>query len=243
MSEPVYAVADIHGHLDQLERALVLIELDGGRDAPVVFTGDLVDRGPESRGVLDRLIDGQAAGKPWTVLKGNHDDMFQRYIETGEEHDPRILSRLSYYEDRIGGAATLASYGVTDPDRRTHGDVWAETAAAVPSAHRQFLAGLPLTHERDDLLFVHAGIRPGVALADQVADDLMWIRNDFLQDPRPHPWLVVHGHTARKHPEHSGNRVNLDGGAGFGRTLHPAVFEGRNCWLLTPTGRVPLRPR
>ncbi|WP_121068356.1 metallophosphoesterase [Chachezhania antarctica] len=242
MSEPIYAIADIHGHLEELDRALALIEADGGAGAQIVFLGDLVDRGPESRGVLDRLIEGRAAGRRWTVLKGNHDDMFENFVGKGVEHDPHIASRLSYFDDRLGGKATLASYGVTGADDRAVEEIRVEAAAAVPPAHRAFLADLPLYLEREELLFVHAGIRPGVPLARQAEGDLIWIRDGFLEDTTRHPWLVIHGHTALKHPAHFGNRVDLDAGTGYGRTLHPAVFEGRDCWLLTPDGRVPLRP-
>ena len=114
--------------------------------------------------------------------------------------------------------------------------------AAVPAAHLDFLDSRPLWVARGALLFVHAGIAPGVALEAQTEDDLIWIRDPFLNHARPHPWLVVHGHSAVEVPEHRGNRVNLDGGAGYGRMLHPAVFEGRDAWLLTETGRKPLRP-
>ena len=93
------------------------------------------------------------------------------------------------------------------------------------------------------VLFVHAGIRPGVALADQSQDDKLWIRGEFLDDRRPHPRLVVHGHTHVPAPEHHGNRVNLDSGAGYGHPLTTAVFEGRACWHLTETGRQPLMPK
>ena len=97
-------------------------------------------------------------------------------------------------------------------------------------------------HLSDELIFVHAGLRPGVALKDQREDDLIWIRQGFLDHGGSFGRLVVHGHTALDHPEHAGNRVNLDGGAGYFRPLHAAVFEGRDCWLLTDKGREALRP-
>ncbi|WP_158965802.1 metallophosphoesterase family protein [Chachezhania sediminis] len=240
MSDPVYVIGDVHGHLSQVERALALIEADGGPEAKVIFLGDLVDRGPDSRRVLELLMAEQAAGRPWTVLKGNHDDMLVDYLANGTEFDHRISIELSWLDPRLGGASTLASYGMTGLERRTFTHIWEEARERVPQAHREYLAGLPLTEERDDVLFVHAGIRPGVDLAEQHVDDLMWIRKPFLDDPRDHPWLVVHGHTALDEPTHFGNRVDLDGGAGYGRTLHPVVFEGRESWLLTPTGRKPL---
>ena len=115
-------------------------------------------------------------------------------------------------------------------------------ASAVPAAHLDFIDALPLWHQTDDLLFVHAGLRPGIALEEQREDDLIWIREGFVDSDFDFGRLVVHGHTALDHPQHFGNRIDLDGGAGYGRPLIPAVFEGRDCWLLTERGRVPLTP-
>lgn len=242
MSTPIYAIGDIHGQRHKLDRALDLIEADGGPDARIVFLGDYTDRGPDSAGVLDRLIAGKAAGKPWTFLMGNHDRMFAWFLEEVPRHDPHLLIGYHWFHERIGGRETLAAYGLTFDDRTRLDKLHAEAKRIIPQAHADFLQDLTLWHKTDALLFVHAGLRPGIALADQSEKDLLWIRDEFLSDPAPHPWLVVHGHTALHHPAHCGNRVNLDGGAGYGRPLHPAVFEGRDCWLLTETGRDPLRP-
>ena len=242
MTDPIYAVADIHGHLDQLDRALALIEADGGADAQIIFLGDLVDRGPDSRGVIDRLMQGQAAGRPWQVLRGNHDDMFRRFLAGGVVHNARIRSGISWTHPRVGGLGTLASYGIAAEAEVPVPDLFADAQEAVPAEHLTFLDALPRRIERDGRLFVHAGIRPGLALEAQDPEDLIWIRDPFLTDPRPHPWLVVHGHTALDYPQHFGNRIDLDGGAGFGRPLHPAVLEGERCWLLTDRGRELLTP-
>lgn len=236
---PIYAVGDIHGQLEMLETALSRIEVDGGPDARIVFVGDLVDRGAGSRQVIERLMQGQAEGRDWTVLSGNHDDLFVGFLERGADHDPRILSGVPWSGPRIGGKATLASYGMQDLDRPIEA-LLEEARQVVPRAHLAFLKGLPLHHEAGELLFVHAGIRPGVALKDQTRDDQMWIRGDFLNDTRAHPWLVVHGHTAVEAPEHHGNRVNLDSGAGYGRPITAAVFEGREVWTLEAVGRAAL---
>lgn len=238
---PIYAVGDIHGQIDMLETALTRIERDGGPDARVVFLGDLVDRGPGSAQVIDRLLQGQAEGRDWTVLSGNHDDLFAGFLELGIDLDPRVLSGVPWTGDRIGGRATLASYGMGDLDRPVSA-LLEEARATVPAAHLAFLKGLPAYHHLDGLLFVHAGIRPGISLANQIRDDLLWIRSDFLNDPRPHPWLVVHGHSAVQIPEHRGNRVNLDSGAGYGRPLTTAVFEGDGVWTLDGFGRAKLLP-
>ncbi|MFP4273790.1 MAG: metallophosphoesterase [Paracoccaceae bacterium] len=235
----VYAIGDIHGHRDKLESALERIEADGGSHAPVVFLGDLVDRGPDSRGVIELLRRGCAGGRPWTVLKGNHDLLFQRFLEHGALFHPRVRGGAGWLHPRLGGVETLASYGV-DAGQRDTQEVLAAARGAVPGAHRRFLGDLPLWHIAGDLLFVHAGIRPGVPLAAQDPEDLLWIRDEFLDWTGAHPWLVVHGHTAQPYPVHCGNRINLDGGAGHGRDLVPAVFEGREAFLLEPGGRVRL---
>ncbi|RVT83188.1 serine/threonine protein phosphatase [Rhodobacteraceae bacterium CCMM004] len=262
----IYAVGDIHGHADELDRVLALIAADGGQDARIVFLGDYTDRGPDSRGVLDRLAEGLDAGRDWICLMGNHDRMFLRFVTEGVEHDRNIRSGLSWFNPRLGGSRTLSSYGLgpartpgflipANGGRETlasygiaSGDLTAQELAhhardAVPQRHVHFLADLPLWHSEGDLLFVHAGIRPGLAMADQHEDDLLWIRDDFLHDDRDHGALIVHGHTALERPTHFRNRIDLDGGAGYGRPLSAAVFEGRDCWLLTDGGRVPLTPQ
>ncbi|WP_319825363.1 metallophosphoesterase family protein [Thalassovita sp.] len=239
--DPIYAVGDIHGQLDMLESALDWIEKDGGPEAQIVFVGDLVDRGPHSRQVIETLLKGQAQGRDWTVLSGNHDDLFVGFLERGAVDDPRIKSGVPWHGPRLGGLSTLASYGIGDLDRPVP-DLWSDAQHAVPAAHLKFLRALPSYLRTKELLFVHAGIRPGLPLAQQTRDDMMWIRADFLDDPRPHPWLVVHGHSAVDTAEHRGNRVNLDSGAGYGRPITAAVFEGRDVWTLDPMGRMPLEP-
>lgn len=237
----IYAIGDIHGDLAQLDTALERIAADGGSDAKLVVLGDLVDRGADSRGVIDTLLQGIGAGRDWTVIRGNHDRMFLNFLETGVVDDANIKSGVPWTHQRLGGPATLASYGVVFDDRPL-ADIQAEAAQAVPPAHLEFLHTQPLHHQAGELLFVHAGIRPGVALSDQVENDLIWIRDGFLDDARRHPWLVVHGHTALDAPAHMGNRVNLDSGAGYGRPLTTAVFEDGAVWTLGPNGRVPLTP-
>jgi serine/threonine protein phosphatase 1 len=240
MPDPIYCLGDIHGQTAFLDHALDLIEQDGGTDAEIVFLGDLVDRGPDSRGVIAALMAGQKKGRNWHVIKGNHDRMFARFVRTGDQNDARILSGLGWMNPRLGGPATLASYGVANSADMPLDVAFQAAAAAVPEDHLAFLEGLPTSLERDGLLFVHAGILPEVPLAEQIEDDLVWIRGVFHDFTAPHPWLIVHGHTALEYPEHFGNRIDLDGGAGYGRPIHPAVFEGTQCWLLTDKGRVPL---
>lgn len=242
----IYAIGDIHGHTEKLARAHDLIEADraahGDPAAPVVHLGDYCDRGPDSAGVIQFLIDGIADGRPWIALKGNHDRLLYGFLNDAFWEDPHLAGRLDWFDPRLGGRTTLASYGVHDAADRDRAEVHRAAVSAVPPVHRAFLEGLPLFHETEELIFVHAGIRPGVAMGDQIEQELIWIREGFLDDDRDHGRLVVHGHTALDHPAHEGNRVNLDGGTGYGRPLVPVVFEGRDCWVLTETGRAPLRP-
>ena len=234
-----YAIGDIHGQIDLLRQAHRWITADRARvadaEAPVVHIGDLVDRGPDSRGVVDLLLRGQMTGQPWVVLKGNHDRMFTRFLRG--QRDPVLRADLEYLNPRIGGIETLASYGLR-PDA-TSADA---AAVAVPAAHRAFLEDLPLFCLRGEVLFVHAGIRPGVALDDQIEDDLAWIRAPFLDFQAPHPWLVIHGHTNIDAPRHYANRVNIDSGAAYGGPRTAIVVEGRTVFTLGADGRQPLLP-
>ncbi len=242
MTKPIYAIGDIHGQHDELIRVLSLIETDGGADAEIVFIGDYTDRGPASAAVLDHLIEGVAEGKNWHCLKGNHDRMFSWFMRDYPQHEAYLPVYLNWLHKRLGGDTTLASYGVkmTETDRQTA--VHALAKAAVPQAHVDFLNDLAHFYETDDLFFAHAGIRPGVPLAEQTEEDLLWIRKEFHIDKSDHGKLVVHGHTPVEVATHYGNRINIDGGAGYGRPLVAVVFDGRECWSMTEQGRVPLIP-
>lgn len=240
-SDPIYAVGDIHGQRAFLDAALDRIERDGGPDATVVFVGDLVDRGPDSPGVIDRLREGVAAGHPWTVLCGNHDRMFQTFLRRGHLHNDNIKSGRIWLDERLGGLATLAAYGVEGLGRRSSDQILEDARQRVPASHLKFLDSLPLSHQTEDCFFVHAGIRPGVPLDGQAEDDMLWIRDEFLSDRRRHPKLIVHGHTPVDEPTHYGNRINTDCGAGYDRPLEPVVIEAPDrAFRLTPKGRVRL---
>ncbi|QFS81387.1 Serine/threonine-protein phosphatase 1 [Roseivivax sp. THAF40] len=222
----IYAIGDIHGQRDALQRALDAIAQDG-QDAPVVFLGDYTDRGPDSRGVLDILIEGQASGADWTFLMGNHDEMMLDFLlgPAPSRKEPAFWLR-----DIVGGRATTASYGVDPDPRRPDADIHAEMRATVPQAHVTFLRSLRLSFETEHHFFCHAGIQPGVPFARQARRDLLWIREPFLSAPQDHGKLIVHGHTALEAPCHYGNRLNLDGGAGYGRPLVPVRLEGRHAF-------------
>lgn len=241
-----YAIGDIHGHLGLLRAAHDLIAADrarvADRDAVVVHLGDLVDRGPDSDKVVGYLQQGTETGEPWLVLKGNHDRMFAQFLNDPMLQDRGLRAEHSWLHPRLGGGSTLASYGVKNAADRPMPPVHAEAIAVVPSAHRRFLESLPTWSLQGEVLFVHAGIRPGVDLHQQTEDDLVWIRAPFLEDRRDHGVLVVHGHTALPEPRHYGNRVNLDSGAAYGGPLTAVVIEGREVSVLAPSGRRPLHP-
>lgn len=241
----LYAIGDIHGQLAKLVDAhrevLADRERTGDGDALVIHLGDLVDRGPDSRGVIEYMMHGIATGAPWRVIKGNHDRMFSEFVRHARE-DKRLWADLHWLHDRLGGKRTLASYGIEPKLLEKKAALAKRAAAAVPVAHLDFIDALPVFHRTQDVLFVHAGVRPGVPLEDQSEDDLMWIRDEFLNDTTDHGHLVVHGHTPVEAPEHHGNRIALDTGAAFGGPLTAAVFEGRNVWVLRDGARHPLLP-
>ncbi len=238
----IYAIGDIHGHLELLKAAHHRINADMALhgDASIVHLGDLVDRGPDSRGVVEFLMLGVAAGRDWVVLKGNHDRLFTGFMTDPAWRDPGLKPEHSWLHPRIGGATTLASYGVRSPGDRPVAPVHAEALAAVPLDHRRFLESCPTSFTFEQAIFVHAGIRPGIPLADQTEDDLVWIRQEFLDDTRDHGALIVHGHTAIAKATHYGNRLNMDSSAAYGGPLSAAVIEGRSAFLLTDSGREPM---
>ena len=240
----IYAIGDIHGHLELLKAAHHRIAADIALHGhgTIVHLGDLTDRGPDSSGVVDYLMTGMAEGRDWIVIKGNHDGLFSGFLADPQWHDPGLKPEHSWLHPRIGGAYTLASYGVKNAADRPIAPVHAEALEAVPASHRRFLEGLPTSHTFDEAIFVHAGIRPGIALADQVEDDLVWIRKGFLEDTRDHGALIVHGHTAIDQATHYGNRLNMDSSAAYGGPLSAAVIIGREAFLLTNAGRVALKP-
>ncbi|MCC6007484.1 MAG: serine/threonine protein phosphatase [Rhodobacteraceae bacterium] len=249
----VYAIGDIHGHLDALRRVHRLIEADrrfhGWDDAPVVHLGDLVDRGPDSAGVIGWLMAEAARRRDIVVLQGNHDRMMRLFLQPEPRRDPCLRQGLTWFHPRVGGLSALHSYGVETGDLdeagagREGSDLAALHARAtekVPAAHIGWLAGLQNALRLDAVFLVHAGIRPGVPLDRQQEDDMLWIRDAFHTDPRDHGALVVHGHTPVDAVTHYGNRVNLDTGAGYGYPISAVAIEGRNVWQLEAGGRVAL---
>jgi len=226
-----YVVGDVHGRLDLLRGLLDGIRQDhaarGGEAALLlVFLGDLIDRGPDSRGVVELVRTGPIGGARTIALAGNHEEVLLRLLD-GERG---LLQQWL----RFGGDACLASYG-GDPqalETAPEQQALARVKELVPDEHRAFLAGLADTFRFGDYLFVHAGIRPGVPLQQQTARDLRWIRRAFLDDPRDHGMTVVHGHTITQEVDLRPNRIGIDTGAHQFGVLTALAIEGDEHWVI-----------
>jgi serine/threonine protein phosphatase 1 len=221
----VYAIGDIHGRLDLLRAIETRIADELARNRPersvVVYLGDYVDRGPDSRAVIDRLLDTPVPADRVVHLLGNHEEAMRRFLV-----DRSIGSSWMGF----GGLQTLASYGASPdpllPPREWFEQAQAALAAALPDRHRAFLDRLALSHREGDYLFVHAGIRPGVAFDCQDPEDLIWIRHEFLDSALDHGCIVVHGHSISAVPQIRANRIGIDTGAFYSGRLTALVLEG-----------------
>jgi serine/threonine protein phosphatase 1 len=221
----VYAIGDIHGRADLLRRLHAAISEDA-KSAPTlrrvaVYLGDYVDRGQESRAVLDILCHEPLAGFESVHLLGNHEDAMLQFLI-----DPGIGP--SWFSN--GGDATLYSYGIGHPpasDREERMRLMSEALRSkLPPAHHAFLSRLPLSHAEGDYYFVHAGIRPGRPFEEQEKDDLLWIRDEFLRSTARHEKCVVHGHTITTEVDIRPNRVGIDTGAFYTGVLTALVLDG-----------------
>lgn len=205
----IYAIGDVHGCDDLLARVHAKIVEDVRARAPddyrIIHIGDYVDRGPNSAGVVDRLMKLARDNPKVICLKGNHEAMMLEFLD-----DPAARGFLGN-----GGLETTRSYGVKLPWPKSMepSAVRDELARAIPRDQLTFLSALKLSVRFGDYFFCHAGIRPQVALNKQREDDLLWIRYDFLDDRREHEAVIVHGHTPKDAPEVKPNRINIDTGA------------------------------
>jgi len=219
----LYAVGDIHGRADLLSQLFERIDDDlksrPTADAIQVFLGDYIDRGPNSRQVIDLLLARQRATDV-VLLKGNHEDYALKFL-----NDPTVLSEWK----NIGGLNTVFSYGVTPIryyDPQSQREVATALEHSMPDSHRHFLQGLALSFTCGDFFFVHAGVRPGIPLQQQSQHDLLWIREDFLLHEEDFGKVIVHGHTPAREPDIRSNRINIDTGAYATGRLTCLVLEG-----------------
>ena len=225
----IYTVGDIHGCAAVLDRLHARIEADAENfsgEKVIVYLGDYVDRGPDSRGVIERLIDAVPKGFSARYVKGNHDQALLDFLANAE----------TYRAWRgFGAPETLLSYGVRPPlfdDSEKFEEARLALKAQLPASHLAFLRALESVIVLGDYAFVHAGIRPGTSLEDQTDEDLLWIRDEFLNCTTLHEKVVVHGHTPISAPIRLKNRIGVDTGAYATGNLSCAVLEGTECRFL-----------
>lgn len=228
--ERVYAIGDVHGRLDLLIRLLDSIDRDdaerGAAETRIVLLGDLVDRGPQSKDVIDHLIQRDWRGRRVTCLRGNHEEVFLLTLAGNLEATRFWL--------KIGGAETMASYGVPQALIESNDAVALadDFIARVPDAHTAFLHRMTDTVVVGGYCFVHAGIRPGVPLDRQKPEDLRWIRDRFLDYEGSHGTVVVHGHSISPAVEEFHNRIGIDTGAYATGILTAIGIEANHRWFL-----------
>lgn len=227
----VYAIGDVHGRADLLEQQHALMEADFKANSTpavhLVYLGDYVDRGPDSRGVLERLTGGISDFVNVTLLLGNHEEMLLRFLE-----DPSLGPTWRY----LGGLETMHSYGLDV------GNVLKESGypglsqrfnAKLPPHHRALFTRMKLSITIGDYFFCHAGVRPGIPLEQQQQQDLLWIRDKFLTSDDDFGKVVVHGHSPTDQPDFRANRINIDTGAYVTGRLTCLVLEGSSRRLLS----------
>ena len=221
----VYAIGDIHGELGPLARLMATVRgdaLHGDTERRVlVFLGDYVDRGLQSREVIEFLLGDPAPGFETVFLKGNHEAWVLAFLDDADVGRQWLGG---------GGQGTLLSYGVALPPGPRDADCLESLresfAHALPDAHRAFLSGLGTLHVEGDYAFVHAGVRPGTALEEQREEDLLWGPDGFMDDLGDHGKIIVHGHAFAPEPVVAPNRIGIDTGAYATGRLTCLVLEG-----------------
>jgi len=229
-NQRAYVVGDIHGRLDLLDRLLASIHEDLERrpatKTVLAFVGDLIDRGPQSAQVVERLRNYRHPGVRPVFILGNHEEVLLR-IMAG---DAELITKWCWF----GGTQCLKSYGV-DVEELASVDNAAALAVvqeAIPASHVKFFESFVDSCRFGDYLFVHAGIRPGVELSGQLQSDLRWIREPFLFDDTDHGFVVVHGHTISEQVEERPNRIGIDTGAFRSGILTALAIENEDRWYV-----------
>jgi len=197
----IFATGDIHGRLDKLEDLMDVVEADRNEDT-LIFLGDYIDRGPDSAGVVDFILDLRETYRNIVCLRGNHEELFLDYVLKQKNRD------LYFYN---GGRYTLRSYGL-DPDTPP-------SESDIPERHMAFFKSLPYYWETEDYIFVHAGLRPGIPLGRQDKDDMVWIRGEFIFARCDFGKTVIFGHTPFSVPFIEDRRIGIDTGAAYSGPL------------------------
>ena len=224
----IYAIGDVHGRLDLLIKLLEMIQKDGASNQHgeniLVMLGDYIDRGPDSRAVIEFLSMPAPDGFDIICLKGNHEEMLLQFLQNNG--NPLVWLKN-------GGRETLKSYGldikalsVSSIPETAIEQARADLRAVFPDSHMKFLTALDIVHYEGDYLFVHAGVRPGVPLNEQNEEDLIWIRKEFLHSEENFGKIVVHGHSITDQPKIADNRIGIDTGAWRSGVLTCLVLEG-----------------
>jgi serine/threonine protein phosphatase 1 len=225
----IYCIGDIHGRADLLQQLHALVAADAAAypgQKLLIYLGDYIDRGPDSRQVVDRLISGAPDGFEPVFLLGNHEQALLDFLQ-----DARRMAAWLHW----GGRETLRSYGISLSQHLEIEQLQAvgrELADRVPAEHKAFYASLRSDYSAGDYYFVHAGIRPGVALHKQQLGDKLWIREEFTRSQEQHPAVVVHGHSITPDVELLPNRIGIDTGAFYTGVLTALVLEDTSQRLL-----------
>lgn len=240
----IYAIGDVHGRRDLLDRLIEQIEADArtlpdGTVCQIVFLGDYIDRGFQSRDVIELLISDRLDAFETVYLMGNHEEALLRFLEDASFGKQWV---------RYGGGETLYSYGFQPPNTRaslsSHDAmaqaeaawerVWSEFGKRLPTEHLEFFQNLATHHVEGDYVFVHAGMRPDIPLEQQSPRDMLWIRDEFLDDPKHFEHVVVHGHTPADDVYRDDRRIGLDTGAFIsGRLSAVKLFGEEVDFLMT----------
>jgi serine/threonine protein phosphatase 1 len=227
----IYAIGDIHGRNDLLQQLLKQIDADdaqrGGADTQIIFLGDLVDRGPDSAGVIETAMAVKASGRKTRFLLGNHEEVF---LAACRKRDTKTLK----FFVKIGGDATMLSYPITRTEYMAldYEQLGARLATLVPEAHLAFLESFEDQIIIGDYAFVHAGIRPGVPLSEQKRSDMRWIKNEFTDQRGDLEKVIIYGHTIYDDIDERGSRIGIDTGAYASGKLSAIGLEGGDRWYL-----------
>jgi len=198
----IFAIGDVHGCLDKLISLMSQLPIDPAEDT-LVFIGDYIDRGSDGPAVVDYVLGLKKTFPRLVCLCGNHESMLLHYLEGLDEE---------LYEQN-GGLATLKAYGISTSDRPK------KRKAKVPAEHLRFFESLRLYYETEDYIFVHAGLRPGVPLVAQSTQDLLWLRQEFVESDYDFGKRVIFGHTPKKEPLITANKIGIDTGAVYNGKL------------------------